>query len=177
MQRTLYSAALSACIFTGLAFSATLAAEGRPEGNDEITEITVRAERVANTRPAGTYASPITTLRFDPLTEVQSRGIAEGQSDVTVRGGVFENTGFKLGAVTVMDPQTGHYAAGLAIDPEFLSPPGIYKGIDNAIVGFNSAIATIAYGIRRVTDGGSVSLGAGSDDLNYQSLQFARTTN
>lgn len=169
MQRTTFSTALSICIFSAPVAAAPLA-------DDEIVEITVSAERVANIQPAGTYASPITTLRFDPFTEIQSRGIAEGQSDVTVRGGVFENTGFKLGAITVMDPQTGHYAAGLAIDPAFLSPPRVHKGINNAIEGFNSAIATIAYNIRRLDDGGVVLLGAGSDDLNYQSLNFARTT-
>lgn len=143
---------------------------------EAISEITVRAERVANTRPAGTYASAVTTLRFDPLTEIQSRGLAEGQSDITVRGGVFENTGFQLGAVTVMDPQTGHYVAELAVDPELMTSPAIYKGIDNALAGFNSAIATVSYGYRKVQQGGFVSLGAGSDDFNFQSLRLSGTT-
>ena len=93
------------------------------EAGDEIAEITVTESRVANTRPAGTYASPATVLRFDPTTELQSRGLPEGQADVTVRGGLFENTGFKTGAVTIMDPQTGHYVAELPIDPGFLSAP------------------------------------------------------
>jgi hypothetical protein len=177
MQRTSISAALLLGLFVASASSAQATTERRPEASEEIAEITVSADRVANTRPAGTYASPVTALRFDPLIEIQARGIAEGQSDVTVRGGVFENTGFKLGAVTIMDPQTGHYAAGLAVDPELISIPGIYKGIDNAVEGFNSAIATIVYSIRRLDDRGSVSLGAGSDDLNFQALRFARTGN
>lgn len=139
---------------------------------EEISEITVNAKRVANTRPAGTYASLATALRFDPLTELQSRGLAEGQSDVTVRGGVFENTGFKLGAVTIMDPQTGHYVAELAVDPALMSAPGVYKGIDNAVEGFNSAIATVSYGYRPIEEGGMISIGAGSDSLNFQSLRL-----
>jgi hypothetical protein len=115
-------------------------------------------------------------LRFDPLTELQSRGLAEGQSDVTVRGGVFENTGFKTGAVTIMDPQTGHYVAELPIDPALLATPAIYKGIDGAIEGFNSAVATVAYGIGRVSSGGDVMLGVGSDSLNYQGLRVGHVT-
>ncbi len=138
----------------------------------DISEITVKANRVANDRPASTYAATATALRFDPLTELQSRGIAEGQSDVTVRGGLFENTGFKLGAVTITDPQTGHYVAELPIDPSILSAPVIYTGVDSAVEGFNSAIATVSYGIGRVADGGSAALGAGSDNLNFQSLRF-----
>ena len=144
-------------------------------GEETISEITVSGKRVANERPAGSYASPVTTLRFDPLTEIQSRGLAEGQSDVTVRGGVFENTGFQLGAITIMDPQTGHYVAELPVDPEFMTSPGIYKGIDNAIAGFNSAIATVSYRFRSIRDGGIAAIGAGTDDLDFQYLRYART--
>ncbi len=146
------------------------------QNDEEISEITVHAARVANDKPASSYATAATTLRFDPLTELQSRGLAEGQSDVTVRGGLFENTGFKLGAVTVMDPQTGHYVAELPVDPAMMSSPAVLVGIDSAVEGFNSAVATVSYGIGRVTDGGYVSLGVGSDDLNFQSLRFGRTT-
>ena len=171
MQRVLFSTALSMSVL----LSPVTSAQPAIETDDEIAEITVSADRVANSRPAGTYAAPVTALRFDPLTEIQSRGIAEGQSDVTVRGGVFENTGFKLGAVTVVDPQTGHYSAELAIDPALMSPPGIYKGIDNAVAGFNSAIATIAYAFRRLEDGGNLLAGAGSDSLNFQGIRLSRT--
>ncbi len=152
-------------------------ADEASDDDEELAEITVSAARVANQRPAGTFAAPVSALRFDPLTEIQSRGLAEGQSDVTVRGGVFENTGFRLGAVTIMDPQTGHYVAELAVDPALLTAPALYSDIDNAIAGFNSAIGTVAYGIRRIDGGGEFSAGAGSDALNFQSFNVARTVN
>jgi hypothetical protein len=155
--------------------SLVISSPGHTEDDgEELSEILVTADRVANTRPAGTYSSPVTSLRFDPLTEVQSRGLPEGQADVTVRGGLFENTGFKAGAVTIMDPQTGHYVAELPIDPEFLSAPELLTGIDNSLAGFNSNIATVEYALRRITSGGSVMLGAGSDSLQYQALRFSR---
>jgi vitamin B12 transporter len=164
-----YNFALMAALLLGFTCGEALS-------DDEISEITVKATRVANDSPASSYPTAATTLRFDPLTELQSRGLAEGQSDVTVRGGLFENTGFKLGAVTVMDPQTGHYVAELPVDPALMSVPAIYKGIDSAIEGFNSAIATVSYGINRVNEGGFVTLGAGSDSLNFQSLNFGNVT-
>lgn len=177
MQRALFSTALSLSVLLAAVSSAQTSAQSQPAADEEITEITVSAARVANVRPAGTYTTNVTALRFDPSTEIQSRGISEGQSDVTVRGSVFENTGFQLGAVTISDPQTGHYAADLPIDPAVMSPAGIHKGIDNAILGFNSAIATISYSMRRLDNGGLVSFGIGSDDLNYQSLRFAGSAN
>lgn len=157
-------------------FSVVYAATEDEQESQELSEITVTARRVANTRPAGSYATTATLLRFDPLTELQSRGLPEGQADVTVRGGLFENTGFKAGSVTVMDPQTGHYVAGLPIDPEFLSAPELLTGIDNSIAGFNSTIATVEYSLRSITDGGSILIGAGSDRLQFQSLSFGSAT-
>ncbi|MDJ0751206.1 MAG: hypothetical protein QNJ11_17095 [Woeseiaceae bacterium] len=174
MLKHTLSAALTVSLPVAFLGSSPILADEHDGADDEITEITVSARRVANTRPAGTYVSPATALRFDPLTELQSRGIAEGQSDVTVRGGVFENTGFKVGAVTVMDPQTGHYVAELPIDPAALATPAIYKGIDNAVEGFNSAIATVTYGIRRIESGGNANLGFGTDNLNFQAIRYGR---
>jgi hypothetical protein len=175
MQRILSAATLSMGLLVASATWAQPDSDRESQEVDAISEITVRADRVANTRPAGSYASPVTALRFDPLAEIQARGLAEGQSDVTVRGGIFENTGFKLGAVTIMDPQTGHYAAGLGIDPALLSAPAILKGIDNAIEGFNSTIGTIVYDIPGLEDGGTIVLGAGSDATNFQAARFAQT--
>jgi len=153
-------------------YPAVLVADENVDDAEEITEITVSARRVANTRPAGTYAAPATVLRFDPSAQLQSRGLAEGQSDVTVRGGVFENTGFKLGAVNVMDPQTGHYVAELPVDPALMSAPSIHKGIESAIEGFNSAVATVSYGLGPVRNGGNIDLGFGDYGLNFQSIRF-----
>ncbi len=166
-----YLSVCAACFLGpyGVSFAQSAVEEDESE---PLEEITVVDRRVANIRPAGTYASAATLLRFDPATELQSRGLPEGQADVTVRGGLFENTGFKLAAVTVIDPQTGHYAAGLPIDPALLSTPEIRTGIDNSLSGFNSNVATIAYALPRVQQSGSVLLGAGSDNLNYQSARF-----
>jgi len=172
MQRNMRSTAL---VVSLLAVGPATFADSSPPAEDDIAEITVSAERVANERPASTYAAPVTTLRFDPFVETQSRGVAEGQSDITVRGSVFENTGMQLGAVSIIDPQTGHYVVEVPVDPAFLSIPSVLIGIDNAVAGFNSAVATVSYSIRPLTDGGLVSLGAGTDDLDFQSLRFART--
>ncbi len=155
-------------------FSTAFAGENNfSENDEELSEVTVRASRVANTQPAGTFASLATALRFDPQTELQSRGLPEGQADVAVRGGIFENTGFAVGATTVIDPQTGHYTAGLPIDPGFLSAPGLLTGIDNALTGFNSNIATIAYSLPMIRNGGDILLGIGDNNLRYSSLRLS----
>ena len=87
MLMKIFSVALVLSLPVLTVYPATLVADDDVGEADEISEIIVNARRVANTRPAGTYAAPATVLRFDPFTQLQSRGLAEGQSDVTVRGG------------------------------------------------------------------------------------------
>lgn len=169
---------LSLVFFFPVMVSVGFAAEEQLTDQDEVLdEIVVRASRVANTNPAGTYAAIATSLRFDPQTELQSRGLAEGQSDVSVRGGVFENTGFVLGAATIFDPQTGHYAAGLPVDPGFLAAPLVQTGIANALNGFNSNVATVNYSLVTIGHGGNVLLGVGDNNLWYTSLRLASSRN
>src|SRR5882757_2919771 len=85
--------------------------------------VTVYSPGVANQEPVGTFAMPVSALRFEPRVDVQARNLAEGQADIAIRGGTFENTGFKVGAFSVYDPQTGHYLAELPIAPAMLSSP------------------------------------------------------
>lgn len=157
----------SICIF------AAASAKADEEATEELTTITVVARRVANELPAGTLSTPVTLLRYDAQFDVQSRGVAETQADVTVRGGVFENTGFKVGAVTLFDPQTGHYAAELPLAPAALTLPRLRVGIDNALAGFNSAVATVDYGLTAITDERTIGLGGGSDALRSAELRLA----
>ena len=67
-------------------------------------------------------------LRFEPRVDIHARNLAEGQADITIRGGIFENTAFQLGAVTVIDPQTGHYFAELPVAPAMLTAPDVRTG-------------------------------------------------
>ena len=137
-----------------------------------LTEIIVTAIRVTNDVPAGTYTSLTSNLRYNPIVELQSRGMPEAQSDVTVRGGLFENTGFKIGAATIIDPQTGHYSIDLPISLS-ASISNIALGIDNALNGFNATMATVQYKIDQISPGGKFSVGFGNDSMNFQSLEGA----
>jgi hypothetical protein len=136
-----------------------------------LAPITVRAERVANLQPASSFAATASALRYDPLVDLQSRGLPEGQADITIRGGLFENTGFRLGAVTVFDPQTGHYSVEIPIDPAMLGNPQLTLDFENGLHAFNASIATVSYGFADVRSGGSLAAGFGTDSLRYGVLR------
>ncbi len=127
----------------------------------EMPMVSVDAFHVANTEPGSTFSMPVTALRFEPLVDVQARNLAEGQSDVAIRGGIFEQSGFKIGASSIYDPQTGHYFAELPIAPAMLTPPDVLTGYANALRGWNAGTGTAAYAWRPVANLGYASVGAG----------------
>lgn len=139
----------------------------------ELPPFVLTGLRVANEEPVGTFPMPVSGLRFEPLVDIQARNLAEGQADVTVRGGIFENTGFRVGSVSLFDPQTGHYFAEIPIAPAMLSPVRVATGFDNAFGGFNSTVATLSYDWAPIRPRGEITLGAGGDKLRRGALYVA----
>lgn len=123
----------------------------------------VEAVRVANEEPVTTFAMPVSALRFEPLVDVQARNLAEGQADVSIRAGLFEQTGFRVGVLPVFDPQTGHYFAELPVPPEVLSLPQVLTGVAHALGGWNAGAGTVAYGWRPIRRAQVVQAAAGED--------------
>lgn len=136
----------------------------------ELPKLAIYSAQVANQAPVTTFAMPVSGLQFEPRVDVQARNLAEGQADVAIRGGIFENTGFKVGASALFDPQTGHYFAELPIAPAMLTTPRVLTGADNAVGGLNAGVGTVAYGWRPITRRGEAVVAAGSDATNRQSF-------
>ncbi len=160
MKKTLVLASLSSIAAGGL-FAQT-------DTEVKLPAVTVYSPHVANQDPVGTFAMPVTALRFDSRVDVQARNLAEGQADVSIRGGIFENTGFKVGSVGLYDPQTGHYLAEIPIAPSLLTAPEILTGSANANTGFNANVGTVRYGWRQIKTQGYASVAAGEFSSNRQ---------
>lgn len=155
---------------TGLALVALVAISARAESVVELPKLVTYSAQVANQTPVATFAMPVSGLRFEPRVDVQARNLAEGQADVAIRGGVFENTGFKLGGISLYDPQTGHYFAEIPVAPAMLLSPRVLTGADNAAAGFNAGVGTVAYGWRPIEQRGEAAIAFGDHATNRQSL-------
>lgn len=155
-----------------------VASVGRGQIADQsvLPAVTVYSPRVANQSPTATFAMPVSALRFEPRVDLQSRNFAESQSDVTIRGGIFENTGFTIGAVSLFDPQTGHYFAEIPVAPAMLSPPRILTGSDLAAGTTNATTGGVAYDWRPIETAGNAMVGGGEFGLTlaefYQGYRF-----
>ncbi|MBL9199641.1 MAG: TonB-dependent receptor [Opitutaceae bacterium] len=131
------------------------------QGSTRLPEVTVYSSRVANQSPAGTFAMPVSALRYEPRVDIQGRNLAEAQADVTIRGGIFENTGFSVGAVSLLDPQTGHYVAENPIAPALLTAPEVRTGAALAARATNATAGAVAFAWRPVQTAGAGALGVG----------------
>lgn len=138
---------------------------GESDSQIRLPEMAVESLRVANESPVGTFAMPVSALRFEPWVDVQARNLAEGQADISIRGGTFEQSGFRVGGVSLYDPQTGHYFAEIPIAPAMLTAPALLTGADNALYGWNAGTGTVAYGWAPVRTGGYASVGVGEFEL------------
>ncbi len=138
----------------------------------ELERLDVYSNAVANQNPVATFTMPVSLLRYEPRVDVQGRGFAEAQSDISIRGGTFENTGFSIGAVALSDPQTGHYSAELPIAPAMLTSPEVHTGTDQASRGFNATAGGVFYGWQRIREGahGCINATAGDNTLNAGEL-------
>ena len=144
--------------------------EATKEVNKGIEKITVVGSTTANIKPVGTFSSLVSNLEYDPRVDLQSRNMAEAQADVTIRGGIFENTGFRVGSATLFDPQSGHYFAEIPIAQEMLSNANVLTGADNALLGVNSSVGTISRDWKPIKTSGSASIGAGNNNFNLQRI-------
>ena len=108
---------------------------------------------------------PVSALRYEPLVDNEPRNMAEAQSDVTIRGDTFENTGLQVGALSIFDPQTGHYLMELPVAPAMLGAPGVLTGAGHAIETMNSTGGAVAYGWRQIASAGFANGSIGDDGL------------
>lgn len=74
-------------------------------------------------------------IRYLPGIEVQSRGPMGTQSNITIRGGTFQQVLIILDGVRLNDPLTGHFNSYIPISPAEIDHIEILKGASSAIYG------------------------------------------
>ncbi len=74
-------------------------------------------------------------LRYLPGIEVQQRGPQGSQSDITIRGGTFQQVLVIIDGVKLNDPLTGHFSNYIPINPSEIERIEILKGAASAIYG------------------------------------------
>ncbi|WP_346237549.1 TonB-dependent receptor plug domain-containing protein [Niabella insulamsoli] len=74
-------------------------------------------------------------LKYVPGIEVQSRGPQGAQSDISIRGGTYQQVLVVLDGLRINDPNSGHFSAYIPITPAQIDRIEILKGASAAIYG------------------------------------------
>ncbi|MCH5716518.1 TonB-dependent receptor [Niabella hibiscisoli] len=74
-------------------------------------------------------------LKYIPGVEVQSRGPQGAQSDISIRGGTYQQVLVILDGLRLNDPNTGHFSAYIPITPAQIDRIEVLKGASAAIYG------------------------------------------
>jgi hypothetical protein len=109
--------------------------------------------------------------------DLQTRGGNRYQTDVSIRGGIFEGTGLMVGGMALFDPQTGHYFSEIPLDPAFFGGAYLLTGVDNGLHGFNSTAGSIDWAWAPLVEGGSAYGRIGSDSYYGGGIRYAGMTN
>lgn len=110
-------------------------------------------------------------LRNVPSIDIRQRGTYGVQSDISIRGGHYEQSMIMLNGVNFNDPQTGHFNLNLPIDFESISRIEIIQGSASRTLGANAMSGVINMIVTpEDTNHIKVSAMAGQHGLNSQGL-------
>lgn len=82
-------------------------------------------------------------LKFSVGVDVRQRGVAGMQTDVSMRGGTFDQVAILLNGVNICDPQTGHNAVDLPVDPREIERIEVLEGPAARVYGTSSLVGAI----------------------------------
>ena len=82
-------------------------------------------------------------LNYVSGVDVRQRGVAGVQGDVTIRGGIFDQTLILINGIKYTDPQTGHHALNLPVDISNIERIEVLKGPSARVYGQNAFAGAI----------------------------------
>ena len=165
-------------VIAGAALFGSAALLAESDANEEATyvleEFVITEQQGANIMPVTTYDTPVSNLEFNPRIDFQSRNMAEAQGDVTIRGGIFESMGFRIGSATQSTPRLVTTSLRFQSHRK-CSLSEVLLASENALYGFNTSVGTINYGWTKIQSKGSATAGLGDHDFNFQRIHNAMT--
>lgn len=91
-------------------------------------------------------------LKFVNSVDVRTRGIEGMQSDISIRGGSFDQTLILIDGIKMNDPQTGHHNLNLPISLDNIEQIEILKGNGSKIYGVNAFSGAINFKMKKNFD-------------------------
>jgi len=84
-------------------------------------------------------------LRMVPGVDVRSRGVGGGQTDISMRGGTFDQVMILVNGIAINDVQTGHYSMNLPVDIALIERIEVLQGAAVEVFGGNALSGAINF--------------------------------
>lgn len=119
-------------------------------------------------------------IRFIPGVEVQSRGPMGAQSNITIRGGTFQQVLIILDGIRLNDPLTGHFNSYIPISPAEIERIEILKGASSAVYGAEAVggvvhIITKTFAAKNLKNGHKINAQFVAGQFGLKNLQAGGT--
>ncbi|SFU20674.1 iron complex outermembrane recepter protein [Algoriphagus locisalis] len=131
--------------------------------------ISLISKRQIETTPARSLAE---VLSFVPGVDVRQRGVTGVQSDISIRGGSFEQTLMLLNGIKLSDPQTGHHMMNIPVPLVNIDRVEVLKGPASRIFGQNAYAGAINV-ITELSDNKYARVQGYAGDFGMKGLNFA----
>lgn len=120
-------------------------------------------------------------LKYAVGVDVRQRGVMGMQTDISIRGGTFDQIAVLLNGVSVSDPQTGHNAGDFPVDISEIDRIEILEGPAARVFGTSSLLGAVNIvtkthgktGVSARIEGGSHALFSGAIGGNITSGRFS----
>lgn len=131
--------------------------------------ISLVSKRQIETTPARSLAE---VLSFVPGVDVRQRGVTGIQSDISIRGGSFEQTLMLLNGIKLSDPQTGHHMMNIPIPLVNIDRVEVLKGPASRVFGQNAYAGAINV-ITELSDKRYARVQGYAGDFGMKGINFA----
>ncbi len=113
-------------------------------------------------------------LSYVGSVDIRQRGASGVQADVSMRGGTFDQVLILINGVKFSDPQTGHHALNLTINPSDIERIEVLRGAASRIFGQNAFGGAINI-VTKATTSNSIDADANYGSYNSRILRFSAT--
>ncbi|MEP1953376.1 MAG: TonB-dependent receptor [Algoriphagus sp.] len=131
--------------------------------------ISLLSKRQIETSPARSLAE---VLSFVPGVDVRQRGVTGVQSDISIRGGSFEQTLMLLNGIKLSDPQTGHHMMNIPVPLVNIDRVEVLKGPASRVFGQNAYAGAINV-ITELSDRSYARVQGYAGDFGMKGVNFA----
>lgn len=131
--------------------------------------ISLISKRQIETTPARSLAE---VLSFVPGVDVRQRGVTGVQSDISIRGGSFEQTLMLLNGIKLSDPQTGHHMMNIPVPLVNIDRVEVLKGPASRVFGQNAYAGAINV-ITELSDKSYARVQGYAGDFGMKGINFA----